>query len=84
MNYYAKAIDILTQPDVDYRTMLIEIAKRHPKVVCEVGVFERWERECLPLIHNEQKIGAIKLCRELTGVPLKEAKDAVEALMARI
>ncbi len=32
------------------------------------------------LLHHDQKIEAIKLYRERTGVGLKEAKDAVEAI----
>jgi len=84
MNYYARAIDILTKPDIDFRAMVIEIAKRHPKAVCEVAVFETWEKECLPLIHAEKKIHAVKVCRDLTGMSLKDAKDAVEALMERL
>lgn len=84
MNYYARAIDIITNPETDFRTMVIEIAKRHPKAVCEVAVFTPWEKECLPLIHAGEKIQAIKVCRNLTGMPLKEAKDAVVALMERL
>ncbi len=84
MNYYARAIDIVTNPETDFRVLVIEIAKRHPKAVCEVAIFNGWEKECLPLIHADKKIGAIKVCRELTGMPLKEAKDAVETLMERL
>ena len=36
--------------------------------------------EVLELLQSGQKISAIKLHRERTGVGLKEAKDAVEAL----
>jgi ribosomal protein L7/L12 len=36
--------------------------------------------EVLSLLKQGQKIGAIKLFRERTGVGLKEAKDAVEAM----
>lgn len=85
MNYYARAIAIVTDPKTDFRALLIEIAKRHPKAVCEVTMtLEGWEKECLPLIYDEKKIGAIKVCRALTGMPLKDAKDAVEALMNRL
>ena len=38
------------------------------------------EDQLLALIRQRQKIHAIKLLRERTGVGLKEAKDAVEAL----
>ncbi|HMA01701.1 MAG: ribosomal protein L7/L12 [Gemmatimonas sp.] len=36
--------------------------------------------QLLALLQQKQLIGAIKRYRELTGVGLKEAKDAVEAL----
>ena len=39
-------------------------------------------REVMALIQSGQKIEAIKLYREITGVGLKEAKDAVEAMEA--
>ena len=39
-------------------------------------------QEILATARSGNKIGAIKQYRELTGVGLKEAKDAVEALMA--
>ncbi len=35
------------------------------------------------LVHEKQLIMAIKVYRELTGVGLKEAKDAVEAIRDR-
>ena len=38
--------------------------------------------EVVSLLERGQKIGAIKLYRERTGVGLKEAKDAVEAIAA--
>jgi hypothetical protein len=84
MNYYARAIDVIIDPETDFRAMVIEIAKRHPKVVCDVAVFSPWEKQCLPFIHADKKIHAIKLCRELTGWTLTESKEAVEALMERL
>jgi ribosomal protein L7/L12 len=36
--------------------------------------------QLLSLLEQGQKIEAVKLCRERTGLGLKEAKDAVEAL----
>ncbi len=41
------------------------------------------DEEVVTALENGGKIGAIKLYRERTGVGLKEAKDAVEALAAR-
>ena len=47
------------------------------------GLDEALERELVGLLQQGQKIEAIKIYRERTGVGLKEAKDAVEALAAR-
>ncbi|NJK43870.1 MAG: hypothetical protein HC933_05910 [Pleurocapsa sp. SU_196_0] len=44
---------------------------------------QAWEQDLLELIRSNQKIEAIKLYREQTGLGLKEAKDAVEALERR-
>jgi len=44
------------------------------------GIDRNLEDEVVSLLEREQKIEAIKLYRERTGVGLKEAKDAVEAL----
>jgi hypothetical protein len=41
------------------------------------------EGQVLALMQGQQKIKAIKLYREQTGVGLKQAKDAVEALAAK-
>ncbi len=41
------------------------------------------EGQVLVLMQGQQKIRAIKLYREQTGVGLKQAKDAVEALAAK-
>jgi len=41
------------------------------------------EGQVLALMQVQKKIWAIKLYREQTGVGLKEAKDAVEALAAK-
>ncbi len=45
---------------------------------------ESSDEEILDLIRRNQKIQAIKLYRERTGVGLKEAKDAIDALAIRI
>jgi ribosomal protein L7/L12 len=46
------------------------------------SMVEGLEAELIPLLENGQKIQAIKVYRERTGVGLKEAKDAVERLAA--
>jgi hypothetical protein len=51
-----------------------------PVAVPEPGSLEA---DVLGLMQGQQKIKAIKLYRERTGVGLKEAKDFVEALAAK-
>ena len=84
-NYYAQAIQALADSKTDFRALAYEVAKANPKAIAkaaerlEVGF--GWQRECASLMASDLKIRAIKRCRELTGMGLKEAKDAVEALV---
>ncbi len=82
MNYYAEAIEICSK-EQDWKKIVIEIARKHPKAVVRAAAApdESWEPQarCLYLIDNN-KIAAIKHCRAMTGMALIEAKEAVEAL----
>jgi ribosomal protein L7/L12 len=84
-NYYAQAIQVLANDKTDFRALAYEVAKANPKAVAkaaerlEVGF--GWQKECASLMASGLKIQAIKRCRELTGMGLKEATDAVEALV---
>jgi len=84
-NYYAQAIQVLADTKTDFRALAYEVAKSNPKAVAkaaqrlELGF--GWQKECASLMASNLKIQAIKRCRELTGMGLKEAKDAVEALV---
>lgn len=84
-NYYAQAIQVLADSKTDFRALAYEVAKANQKAVAkaaerlEVGF--GWQKECAALMASDLKIQAIKRCRELTGMGLKEAKDAVEALV---
>ncbi|HWT01147.1 MAG TPA: ribosomal protein L7/L12 [Pyrinomonadaceae bacterium] len=82
MNYYAQAISIITDSNTDFRKLVLEIAKSHPKIIVDAVLKHGWQAEARLLIQAGQKIDAIRLCRNLTGLSLKEAKDAVEALVA--
>lgn len=50
----------------------------HDQIVAEAG---RQVQDMLSAMHNYNKIEAIKACRMLTGIGLKEAKDAIEMAM---
>lgn len=83
-NYYAQAIQVLATQSTDFKALVFEIAKANPMAVAkaaqrlEVGF--GWQKECASLMASGLKVPAIKRCRELTGMGLAEAKEAVEAL----
>jgi ribosomal protein L7/L12 len=58
----------------------VEAIERGEPLPIPEMVDESFERELISLLDQGQKIEAIKLYRERTGVGLKEAKDAVEAI----
>jgi len=84
VNIHQQAIEIVTNPDTDFRQIVIELAKYHPEFLVNFVGEDVWERQVIPLIRSDQKMAAIKLCRNLTHLTLVEAKHAVEALMERL
>lgn len=86
-NYYAEVISILNEC-VDFKDVVFEVAKKHPKAVVEACIQlspdKQWEDECVNLWRNGGKIAAIKHCRGVTGLDLKGAKRAVEQLESRL
>jgi ribosomal protein L7/L12 len=83
MNYYAQAISLLTNPppDYDWKALVANIAMRHPKYVIDAAKVVDWKIEARRLwVEQGEKVKAIKHCRAYTGMGLKEAKEAVEAL----
>ena len=80
MNYYKKAIEICAT-EQDWKGIVIEIAKLHPKFVVDASKSKSWEVEARKMyIENDDKIAAIKYCRTMTGASLRDAKEAVERL----
>lgn len=90
-NYYAQAIDIL-ESDINFRKLVVQIAKKHPKAVVDayqlvaLGGFTpgSWEVRALPLIKAGKKLEAIKVCKTVTGETLAKAKEMVEQLMEQL
>lgn len=83
MNYYREAIDVITKHRDESEIILIEVAKANPGAVVKAFntiYHEEWHKDIIPLLKVDRKIQAIKLCRELTGMGLKEAKEACEAI----
>ena len=50
------------------------------KEAANVPQLDPWLGEVMALLERGNKIGAIKKYRELTGVDLREAKDAIDRL----
>lgn len=77
------AIDLITDPETDFRKICIELAKLNPKALCEAaGIDSLWQAEALRILNQEGGVHAIKYLRQALGVSLKEAKDMVDSLRA--
>lgn len=89
-NYYAQAIEVLSNNINDANKILFEIAKRNPKALVDAasriyGDSDKhndlsWKEECRSLMQSGERVKAVKICRFATGMSLKEALDAVDAL----
>jgi ribosomal protein L7/L12 len=82
--YYKLAVDIISSTQ-DWRAICVSIAKSNPavfvKAVNPANSLSAWKMDARRLYYVEgKKIEAIKYCRSATGLGLKEAKEAVEAL----
>lgn len=83
MNYYEEAIRILENNLISHRKIIVELAKKHPKYLYEAYIETSgdWKIKAFDLYINQGlKIKAIKHCKNMTGLSLKEAKEAVEGL----
>lgn len=82
MNYYSEAIEIISNPDTDFKKLVIEIAKNNPKILVNNHnkiYKEPWQEEFESYLIGCKKIAAIKLYRQNNvGTSLVEAKEYVE------
>ena len=79
---YNHIIDVILDDWVDWRYVVIQIAKTDPALVILASNKSCWKNQVALYAkqHPGEKIKCIKLCRELTNMGLKEAKDYVESL----
>jgi ribosomal protein L7/L12 len=84
---YAAAITELEKAQFHAQDVLFEIARKTPgayvsavKRLRDREAYKDWKQKCTDLMRSGLKIEAIKACRTATGMGLKEAKDACEAL----
>lgn len=69
----------------DAKAAVEAMAMGHPIAAAPPGVAQTWAGHgtVMALLAAGRKIEAIKVYREATGVGLKDAKDAIEAMAAR-
>jgi ribosomal protein L7/L12 len=64
MNNYAAAIQVLSDPSTDFRTLAFEVAKTHPKALADAAARLKqgfgWQEECKSLKESGRRIEAIK------------------------
>jgi ribosomal protein L7/L12 len=84
MNHYAAALRIISDEIVDWRGLVIKIAIHNPAAVtaayARLNPGPSLEARCKQLMVSDEKIKAIKLWREETGVSIGDAIKALEAL----
>lgn len=81
---YSQAIEILMNPSVDFRAIVIALAKAHPEILVNI-VGPRfnppqWQRDVVRCAQDYNRVGAVKIYRNNTGSSLKEALDVVNQL----
>lgn len=95
MNRYAEVIDMIANDTINYKKVVIEIAKSHPGLICKcVGktisidkrdeIFKKLNCHQLSEIKTATKdgqiISAVKATRAYVGCSLVEAKNFVDSL----
>ena len=84
MNYYEKAFGIMERFKGNPQRLLNEIFKKNPAAI--IAAEERladptgMNKEILNFWKQDKKISAIKYCREVSGLGLREAKDYCEKI----
>jgi hypothetical protein len=86
--YYKQAIDLLMNSDLDFRAMIVRLAKEDPETFINLTNKPKKSEEYLyrvvSEIKNGNKVSAIKILRENTGFMIKESKDIVDNLYVYI
>lgn len=84
---YIKVIELLLNGSVNLRDVAVTLAKSDPALFLRLaGVKEEasWHSTVMQLILNNERVNAIKIVREMTGLGLKNAKDVCDAVAGRL
>lgn len=63
--------------------VLLEICNRSPEFLLkcvDIAIESPWMKDVKDALRNKKKIDAIRIYRGATGAPLKDSKEAVEAI----
>lgn len=77
---YQKAIDLLLSNTIDYKKIVVELAKFYPETFVKLATSsfnEPWHSKVKNYILAGEKVSAVKLTREKLNLGLKEALDVV-------
>lgn len=80
IDYYREALDIVADPDTDWRALVLQIAKTNPKALVEAKA-DPLRLEAIAAFKAGGKLQAIKHVRSLSGMGLLEAKEFVESVV---
>jgi ribosomal protein L7/L12 len=76
---HERVIEFLARPDLDYRALVYAMAEKNPAALLSVSA-DRWKARAREMLTNGEYVEVIKFCRNETGMSLKDAKDAVDAM----
>lgn len=81
---FKKVLTITQSGNLDYKGMVNKLAQEHPQIFVDLAQSSKaepeWANEVRKVYTGNNKVACIKLCRGESGMGLKEAKDAVEAM----
>ena len=85
-NHYKDVIKFLSfnKSSISHTDLVCVIAASHPKILMDAvrelrSASKLWKEDVLSYRDTNDKLKAIKIWREETGLGLKESKEAVEA-----
>lgn len=78
---FSQLVDLLNSP-LDYKHIAIKLAKGDAELFIQLAVApNRDVSEIIAFMQSNNKVAAIKRFREIAGCGLKEAKDAIDAVL---
>lgn len=78
-----RVVDIVTTPNLDYKALVLQFAKMYPEIFVEAfdaKPVTSWAINVVNAIVDDKLVDAVKLLRNETMRPLKEALDVCVAV----